>query len=409
MSFEARVFRILIASPSDVAAERMAIVEAIQSWNDANSPERRVVLLPVRWETHSHPEYGQRPQAILNRQIVDTCDLLIGVFWTRLGTSTGEAESGTLEEIERIAAQNRPVLLYFSNASKNPYDIDLAQLERLRKFKEEVRAKALPEEFSELSEFRDKLKRNLEATVRQLMSTDATSEDVAGSPPDIKISFADLQTGASVGNQFKIKTKMLVVSGLEEVPDYGKPDPEEKVSKHRFSFDEPDKDYYRKLIEHIKRREYYHPVRFALENDGSIGARDIYVEMPIRTRGGPIWVASLSKTLSAKPKKSSYQSWFEADEIEQPTPGPAWTSSFNLPALQPKRRIARAADFAVGADQNETIDLEATIYADVLARPSVQKLTLNIEVEKVEARAIDLLRSSGEEIELPKSKPAKLK
>jgi Domain of unknown function (DUF4062) len=110
MTFQANVFRVLIASPSDVQAERELIVRVIQEWNDANAVERQVALLPVRWETHTTPELG-RPQEIINRQIVDSCDLLIGVFWTRIGSPTDEAESGTLEEIERVASQGKLVLL----------------------------------------------------------------------------------------------------------------------------------------------------------------------------------------------------------------------------------------------------------------------------------------------------------
>ena len=52
MAFQSQVFRILIASPSDVSIERDIAVRAIQEWNDLNAFERRVVLLPVRWETH---------------------------------------------------------------------------------------------------------------------------------------------------------------------------------------------------------------------------------------------------------------------------------------------------------------------------------------------------------------------
>src|SRR5947209_17298538 len=99
MSFAARVFRVLIASPSDVTDERDIAVKTIQEWNDLHSPGRQVVLLPLRWETHSAPEYGRRPQEVINRQIVDHSDLLIGIFWTRIGSPTGEADSGTLEEI----------------------------------------------------------------------------------------------------------------------------------------------------------------------------------------------------------------------------------------------------------------------------------------------------------------------
>ena len=47
--------------------------------------------------THSRPQMGDRPQELINKQLVGHCDLLIGSFWTRLGTPTGRAESGTAE------------------------------------------------------------------------------------------------------------------------------------------------------------------------------------------------------------------------------------------------------------------------------------------------------------------------
>ncbi len=61
MSYESIVYRILIASPSDVDEEREVAARVIQDWNDLNSFNKKIVLLPVRWETHSFPTYGVRP------------------------------------------------------------------------------------------------------------------------------------------------------------------------------------------------------------------------------------------------------------------------------------------------------------------------------------------------------------
>jgi hypothetical protein len=69
MPFDTRTFRVLIASPSDVEEEREIAVRVIQEWNDLYSFTRRVVLLPLRWETHSAPEYGTWPQEVINRAI----------------------------------------------------------------------------------------------------------------------------------------------------------------------------------------------------------------------------------------------------------------------------------------------------------------------------------------------------
>jgi hypothetical protein len=79
LSFDSRVYRILIASPSDVEEERELAVRVIQEWNDLHSYARKTVLLPLRWETHTAPSYGVRAQEMINRAIVDECDLLVGV------------------------------------------------------------------------------------------------------------------------------------------------------------------------------------------------------------------------------------------------------------------------------------------------------------------------------------------
>ncbi len=52
--------------------------------------------------------YGSRPQEVINSAIVDKCDLLVGIFWTRIGSPSGEADSGTIEEIELVAKAKKP-------------------------------------------------------------------------------------------------------------------------------------------------------------------------------------------------------------------------------------------------------------------------------------------------------------
>jgi hypothetical protein len=83
---KATILNVLIASPSDVPTERDAVESAIHEWNANHHTETGIILLPVRWETHSYPGSGDRPQAILNKQIVDSGHLLIGIFGNRLGT-----------------------------------------------------------------------------------------------------------------------------------------------------------------------------------------------------------------------------------------------------------------------------------------------------------------------------------
>lgn len=168
MTFKAVTYRVLIASPSDLTEERLAAREAVNGWNDQHAAAESVVLLPVMWETHATPETGIRPQQAINHQLVQNCDVLVGMFWTRVGTSTPGADSGTVEEVDQFVAAGKPASLYFSNRPIEPDKIDLEQLGKLRAFKHATYDAALVGSFSTVGELRQKLSHDLLARVRSL-------------------------------------------------------------------------------------------------------------------------------------------------------------------------------------------------------------------------------------------------
>ena len=170
MSFDEKVFRILIASPSDVGEERNVIPEIINEWNAVYASQISYILMPVKWESHSAPLLGDRPQAIINEQIVNECDLLVGVFWTRIGTNTGVAISGSAEEIEQFVKNNKPVMLYFSQSPVNPDKIDIDQFATLRNFQEKMRIQGLTESYSGIPDFRQKFSRQLSMNLNRMLS-----------------------------------------------------------------------------------------------------------------------------------------------------------------------------------------------------------------------------------------------
>jgi hypothetical protein len=59
--YQATVVKVMIASPSDVAHERQVVREIVGEWNSVHSEDRRVVLMPIGWDTHAGPEMGDRP------------------------------------------------------------------------------------------------------------------------------------------------------------------------------------------------------------------------------------------------------------------------------------------------------------------------------------------------------------
>jgi hypothetical protein len=170
MPFDAVIYKILVASPGDVEDERRAIPEVIAEWNHINADARKVVLLPIKWETHSAPMIGGRPQAIINEQVVHGCDMLIGVFWTRIGSPTGVSESGTVEEVEWFINNDKPVMLYFSSKPVDAKKLDLDQYKSLRSFEDKMQKMGLTGSYENITDFRERLFRQISINIDHLIS-----------------------------------------------------------------------------------------------------------------------------------------------------------------------------------------------------------------------------------------------
>jgi len=186
---EATIYDVMIASPGDVATEREIAREVVQEWNAVHSASSDSFLNAVGWETHSSPAMGERPQEIINQQILQQADLLIAIFWTRLGTPTGVAASGTVEEIQEHVGAGKPALLYFSAAPVQPASVDSEQFAGLQAFKAECMKQGLVETYESLSEFREKLTRQLAQTV--LRSFRGSHAEVAVEPSRPSPSLSD--------------------------------------------------------------------------------------------------------------------------------------------------------------------------------------------------------------------------
>jgi hypothetical protein len=159
--YKANVYRVMIASPGDVKVEREIARELIYEWNTHHSSHRNIVLIPLLWEYNITPTTGQRPQETINDQILRHADLVIGIFWTRIGSSTGRAISGTVEEIETHVNAQKPAMLYFSNAPIPQGNFDPQQFEAVQKFKKEYQQGSLYWLYSSTDDFRDLFRSHL--------------------------------------------------------------------------------------------------------------------------------------------------------------------------------------------------------------------------------------------------------
>lgn len=161
--------RILIASPSDVKEERdiaERVIHRIELMCDAGFP---LTLKARRWEFDVPAVMGKPAQVTINERLVDACDCAVCIFWTRIGTPTDNAEGGAVDELERMLAANKPVLLYFSDAvPESLSNIDPQQWLALSEWKKRLWAekKGLPKNYKNADTFGELLKADLEKLLK---------------------------------------------------------------------------------------------------------------------------------------------------------------------------------------------------------------------------------------------------
>jgi hypothetical protein len=146
------------------------------------------MVLPLLWERDATPQMGDRPQGIINRQLVDTADVLVGIFWTRLGTPTSEGASGTAEEIHRFIEAEKPVLLYFSSQPVAPESVDSEQYAKLTDFRQSMQSEGLIDGYLSAEDLRYKVSAALTRTIRERFGRttsdriDEVSQSASGGP-----------------------------------------------------------------------------------------------------------------------------------------------------------------------------------------------------------------------------------
>ena len=182
MTFQATVYRVLIASPSDVMPQRQIIRETLNNCNNIFGASMKIMFLPVMWEKDAVPEFAGRAQEAINRQLAQHADMLIGTFWARFGTPTEEAGSGTEEEILQFVASDRIVMLYFSTADVNPRTTDMKEFERVESFRKKIQPQAIYGEYKSDQELRETLTRDLSRVVQRLSEKHGT-DGKDGYPP----------------------------------------------------------------------------------------------------------------------------------------------------------------------------------------------------------------------------------
>ena len=123
------------------------------------------------------PELGNDPQAIINRELVDECDIVIAVFHSRLGAPTPRAASGTADEIECARDRGARVHVYFSEMPI-PRNTDPEELTHLNEYRSGLQAEGLLGSYASMEDLAAKVRTALDADISALVSVN----NATGSP-----------------------------------------------------------------------------------------------------------------------------------------------------------------------------------------------------------------------------------
>jgi hypothetical protein len=164
------LFRVFVGAPSDVDEAHDVIRGQIEQWNRDHGPLSRARVEFTNWRTHSHPAAGRRPQSVINKQVLDQCDIMVGIFNARFGSPTGVADSGTEEEIRRSIKRDKKVMVYFADLAVPTRSKARDEFERIEKFKRKLGQQALYHTYTDLKAFEDAFRQHLAGAMNELLA-----------------------------------------------------------------------------------------------------------------------------------------------------------------------------------------------------------------------------------------------
>ena len=126
-----------MASPSDLQHERDVALD-VQNRVNHQLVKRGGLAHLMTWE--QVPSTAGRPQKQIN-EMVDECDLFIGMLHQKWGTPTGQYSSGFEEEFERALTRRTRtgapnIALYYKLPKRNPPAALRSDLKKIEAFKQ---------------------------------------------------------------------------------------------------------------------------------------------------------------------------------------------------------------------------------------------------------------------------------
>lgn len=232
MTKTSKILNVTICCPGDVEREIVIAREVIDAWNQRNQESTGLCLKARHWSTDCAPTMDERAQAAINRNMIDESHILVAIFWTRLGTPTGLAGSGTEEEITRAMARNIRVMAYFSRLEAPHLATDSEQAKKLEAFRNRMRDTGFTSAFKSRHEFRKLLENHLAIAVQDISTKSKKSKKSPGKKGGISQTATGDGNIQSAGDKsvFNIHLPKKPAITVQRHPDHISPSDQKRVT-----------------------------------------------------------------------------------------------------------------------------------------------------------------------------------
>jgi hypothetical protein len=214
------ILNVFLASPGGVDEERGVAEEVVNGINRKIGRELGWQIDLYKWEDKT-PAFG-RPQEIINREMVDTCGLFIGLLWKWWGQQTGKYSSGFEEEFERVKARHKEqgepeIWLFFKTIDPDSLKDPGPQLVSVLAFREAQIAlrEVLFKEVGSTEDWRKELYEGLsEYLVKIALSAQNSQRQLATTAPVLSAENAEVGSSSDAKSLERIPQQLTVVSSL---------------------------------------------------------------------------------------------------------------------------------------------------------------------------------------------------
>lgn len=224
-----QTINVALCGPGDVAKEIELAKKVIEDWNQSNFDVLNCGVRAVHWDSDAVPSMRARGQEVINWELIDKSDLVVAIFWQRLGTPTGMHDSGTAEEVDRAKSRGIEVMLYFSDIENVRADADPDQRDMLRAYRAKAMQSGLPWTFQSRSEFKKRFADHLNKKVHEILARTPKKKTAKKRP-----SIIQKQSGtgnvqlAGDGNTLNLKTTSSRTPKIVIAPSPGQLSPSEQ-------------------------------------------------------------------------------------------------------------------------------------------------------------------------------------